>query len=181
MRLLLPCEPTTGSLPARALAWPFKQEGFTIGLPAARLGVGNPPAAVLAASLVVLFPGVALRTTGGEPLAAPRRPSAPARTGQEEPQPAAFASTEPAPNSPLRSSSRRWCTIWNPGGRRWPSSPLCTQCGAPLRGPRAGGALAQHGAHSSAFPANAVRLTLWRASLRDIRPSAERRLPLYVR
>ena len=44
---------------------------------------------------------------------------------------------------------------------------------------RAQSALAQHGAHSSAS-VNAVRLARWRASLRDIRPPAERRLPLNV-
>ena len=58
--------------------------------------------------------------------------------------------------------------MWDPGGRRGPSSPLCTRNVGRRFADRARGALAQHGAHSSAFPANAVRLTLQRAALRDI-------------
>ena len=52
--------------------------------------------------------------TGGEPLAAPRRPSAPARTGHEGPQPAVSGRTAEIVSSRRRTTSRRWSFMWSP-------------------------------------------------------------------
>ena len=133
--------------------------------------------------------------TGGEPHGRCGRPSAPARHGHEGPQPAVREGQGTSPSS-LSGWLLEPMLHVGPCGRRWPPAPLCRQCGAPLRGPRCRARptwptqlrvdqRSPPGRRQPSAPGFALRQrptsSCCRASLRDIRPAAERRLPLNVR
>jgi hypothetical protein len=106
---------------------PFGAIRPTAGCPAAGLA----PRGVLAG-----WRNAERRTTGGEPLGRCGRPSAPARTGHVGSQPAVCVEAKAPASRHREQHLGGGSPCGSPGGRRWPPFSLCTQCGAPLRGPR---------------------------------------------